>query len=726
MADNVAARPIADRHQRLQLFFSADLAGGTTFKNQYPVERVNYSQAWPTVFEQFFREFERAFRQEVTSAREELSDDAWIAPPPKLWKINGDELLFTELVYPDQRRRNPALGTSLRTFVRLVQKYDEIYLAKGMGVRGCIWTAGFPLRNKSVRITEGDIEIIKRDHMQRDEDTGDYEPDSTVVTDYVGRDMDLGFRLAALALPMRVVCSFDVAQFVTALPDQSSLAVYHVGWRPLRGILRGLPYPILWLEAGDAPSTRHPWETAREHTTPEISALLGGDARLTQAQFDQLAKKLDGQFPEHMIRAYPSSSEMSPDHRVPWTANQTLDPTQEILVGESDGDEIAAWADEVATITLDDLNQILLLLQEHPDQVEDLRNVLFEVARHDSYAAWELKHELEGRLFRLHRSLAFASDDQRRLLEALRLVERDVLRVKLNARESQIFLTDGLWVSPSIRVFPFIDESDLVMRACHEQGWIEWATCVIDPAAGCGHNLLRYEGKGVRRYGFDRSARAVVFAAVNALLNGVTETVFGVNDVRQGIPPVFSASEMERVLVVANMPFALVPNPDAMARSADGGRYGYQLTLDLLQAIDGLTGSLDDRSDLRSVVLAYTVGAKASDHWVVPDAAYEMFGARAIADGDDAVAGAMWHLWREERLWRVNGKKEEPNPMPLVRLERKADCRFYVREDARREAVRAEYRSLTAELEQRGYDHLAYGVLMTRHPLRTGARRVEA
>jgi hypothetical protein len=714
--------PIADRHQRLQMFFSADLSGGTAFKNQYPVERIGYAQAWPTVFEQFFREFERAFRDRVTAAREEESDDAWIAPPPQLWKINGDELLFTELVYPDLRRRNPALSTSLLAFVELVKKYDEIYLAKGLGVRGCIWTAGFPLRNKALRIADSDIAILKRDlDLQGDQDGGGFAPGTVAVADYVGRDMDLGFRLAALAPPKRVVCSFDVAQFVTALPDASRLAVYHVGWQPLKGILRGLPYPILWLESGDTPHPRHPWETSPDHSSAEVTALLRGDVRLTKARFDELANELDGQFPEHMIRAYPSSTEMSIDHRVTWTANQPLDPTQEIAIDEAGKADLAAWADEIATITLDDLNQILLLLQENPDRAAELRAILLEVADHESYAAWEDKYEFHGKLFRLHRSLAFANDDQRRLLEGLRLVQKDVLRVKLHARGSGVFMTDGLWVSPSIRVFPFADESDLVMRACAEQGWMDWATCVIDPAVGCGHNLLRYEGSGVRRYGFDRSARAVAYAAINTVLNDVAQTTVGVSDIRRGIRPVFTTAEAERVLVVANMPFALVPNPDTIARSTDGGRYGYRLTLDVLEAVDALADALDERSELRCVVLAYSVGSKQNDKWVVPDETYERFGKRtAPLSGDDDGVGAAWHVWRDEKLWRINGKKEQTNPMPLERLELKADCRFYVREDARRDAVRADYRGLTEELAKLGHDHLAYGAVVVRHPRRAG------
>lgn len=422
-----------------------------------------------------------------------------------------------------------------------------------------------------------------------------------------------------------------------------------------------------------------------------------------------------------MIRAYASSEEMSdPDHRVTWRANQTIDPTVELSIVQSSGADLTAFADEVATITLDDLNQILLLLQENPDRAEELRTILLEVARHESYSRWEDEYEFEGQLFRLHRSLAFANDDQRRLLEGLRLVHRDVLRVKLNARDSQVFITDGLWVSPSIRVFPFVDESDLVIRSCVEQGWMDWATCVIDPAVGCGHNLLRYQGQDVRRYGFDRSARAIAYAAINTLINGV-DAIVGVNDVRKGIPPVFAACEGERVLVLANMPFALVPNPDTLARSTDGGREGYKLTFELLEAVDALAARLDDRSELRCVTLAYSVGSKQAGAWKVPEKAYELFGKKAESgrDGQEDL-GAQWRLFPDEKLWRVNGKKEQSNPMPLTRMETKADCRFYVREDARRAAVRNDYRVLAEELRKSGLDHLAYGALLIRHPHRAG------
>ncbi len=706
MADKIAT-PVADRRQHLRLFMSADLAGGTNFKNQRRVEGSRASAStWPRVFETFFLDFGGAFRKKVKDSREEESDHAWVAPPPRLWKINGDEIIFTELIYPEDEKRHVTLGTSLRAFVETVQAFDAELIPLGMGVRACAWTAGFPLRNKYLRIVDGNIDIIPG-RTPVDPETGDYEPTARTVMDYIGRDIDLGFRLAALAPPKRVGCSFDIAQFVTEFPDQRVLTVHHVGWQPLKGILGGMPYPILWLEATEKPEPRHPWERDGV-ASDEVNSLLRGNAQITKDKFDALAKQLDNQFPQHMIRAYASSDHMPKEHRVTWwNANEPDDPTDDITAGETAAmpqDEYSVDPEQVETITMDDLNQILLYLQEEPDARRLLRKVLLEVAHHQAYDAWIEHAEYQGLLFRLHRSLAFHSNEERRLLERLGLVESDALRVKLHARGDDVFMTDGLWVSSAIRVFPFIDESDLVMKACTTHGLTDWATCVIDPAVGCGHNVLRYHADGCRRYGFDRSARAVAYAAINALINDSGDAVVGVNDIRHGIPPLFAAEE-ERVLVVANMPFSLVATPNTMARTSEGGRYGYELTVAMFDAVDRLAASLPLSCELRCVTVAYSIGVADEDTWVVNEKAIERFGANQVE----------WNLWEDENLWRVNGKKEEPNPMPLTALKRKADCQFYVRVDANRDKVRKAYSRLTSELKKKGYTHLGYGAAAVTH-----------
>ena len=149
--------------------------------------------------------------------------------------------------------------------------------------------------------------------------------------------------------------------------------------------------------------------------------------------------------------------------------------------------DFTALATSSETITLDDLNQVLLALQEHEDLIPNLKRVLKAIAEHDTYHAWKSSYQYEEFLYRLPPDLTFQTDAQRRLLETLFLVKDDVLRVRVNRSGSYIFITDGFWVPASIRVFPDIDESDLLIRRCRELGLMDWPTAVIDVASGCGH-----------------------------------------------------------------------------------------------------------------------------------------------------------------------------------------------------------------------------------------------
>jgi hypothetical protein len=716
MSDKVEQVNKAHRSTQLRVFFSVDLVGGTAYKSRGPADDFSSVQSWPNRFEGFFREFTRSFKKRVNSAR--MGSKAAIVPPPELWKINGDELLFTELVYAEPEQRHAALKSSLRTFLELVHETDERYLGEGLGVRACAWTAGFPLRNKRLQIVQGGIELLEDDAGRADPDTGPGRSVPVTVNDYIGRDMDLGFRLAANAPPGRVICSLDLAEFVLGLPSPQGLSVWQAGWTRLKGILDGQPYPLLWLEGPKPADARHPWdESANEFASPEMREFLSRKHALSAEEFARLAKRVRDLSAGELIVPYASLVEMPMQHEKEYRTPVNPASTRELRAGdepEMTASDFAVSSGHAETITLDDLNQVLLWSQDNPQGASELSEILKEIAGHPTYREWSEEQQFEGDLFRLHHSLAFASDDKRWLLESKLLVKNDALRVKINLCGDQVFITDGLWVDPSIRAFPFSDESDLVIQACEESGWMGWATCVVDPATGCGHNLLRYRGDDVRRYGFDRNSRALAYAGINAALNGVASTSFANGDIRNGVPPVFDQEKDEKVLVVANMPFALVPNRDQIARSAQGGRHGYELTWELIDALDNLAGQLSRGSELRCVILAYSVGCEDTDSWVVPEYAAKRFGS----------AGTDWRLWPDEKLWRVNGKKEQDNPMPLELLKLKADCRFYVRGDVDPEQLRREYEQLTQALAEEGHHDLAYGVITAQVPLHRRLRRL--
>jgi hypothetical protein len=698
---------LPDRRQQLRVFFSADLVNGTAFKSRRATERFPPSgplPPWPVRFEEFFHDFRFGFEQHVREARRENLEARSIVAEPVLWKLNGDEVLFNELAYPDDRELYPGLATAVAEFVKLVVKFDADLLPEGMGLRGCVWTAGFPIRNRRVQVQQGpDIRVIASE--SRDHETGEYLFPPAAVTDYIGRDMDLGFRIAATTPPGRVSCSLDVAERLTAARAASSadyepVHVFRVGWRILKGIGDGHPYPLFWLDTNAVPRKRRPWDDAAEHSTDETRFVLEspGQALCSEAEVLGLAETLRRQLPDHYIKAYASTAEMIQDHERTWREGLPADHT---ALGPAPVTS-AVPPETVPTITLDDLNQVQILLQTEPARVEALRDVLTQIAAHPAYREWEAVSQYASSLFVIPSELTFGGDERRRLLEALGLAVDDVLRIKINVTAGQVFVTDGLWVHQDFRTFPFVDESDLLHARCAELDWDRWATCVLDPATGAGHNALRYPHPQARRYGFDINARALSYASINAALNGVGGSTFGINDIREGLPPVFGQSTAERVLVLANMPIGLSPFEGTLPRSAEGGRYGYERTMEALRAVHELEGLLDGESRLRALILSYSVGNRQDGRWAVPEYAADLFGAERVT----------WHLNEEEMLWRVNGRKEESNPMPLERLERKAECKFHVRRDADRPEIKRGYAKLTAELHDLGFDHLAYGIVV--------------
>jgi hypothetical protein len=352
----------------------------------------------------------------------------------------------------------------------------------------------------------------------------------------------------------------------------------------------------------------------------------------------------------------------------------------------------------------DVLNQVQMEMRKSDDLAASLRGVFEEIASCDAYAEWAELQQFAGVAFSCPPDLEYARTNKTKwLLNRLALADYDEILVRINRTGEHLFLTDGLWVPGTYRVFPFDDESDRIGETCTRLGWDDWATCVIDPAMGCGHNLLRARGDA-RRYGFDINARALSYAAINAAINEVPVGLLGVNDVADGLPPLFNQNRDDNVLVLCNMPFALTPELGTLPRSAEGGRFGYELTLRALDAVAQLATALGPGSELRCLMLAYSVGNLAADSWAVPDYARTIFDAEQVT----------WHLLEDELLWRVNGTKDQPNPMPLKDLELKADCRFYVQPPLKPDDVREGYRALTRELEHEGYDHLAYGVVEIR------------
>ena len=713
------------REQKLRVFFSADLANATDYKARHsrtgflrqdwsrqPLESeamgrwlARYWQdTWPSFFGQFFQDFARAFFSHIRGARA----DAGITPPlarplPTLWKINGDEILFVDFIYPEHEPESGDLVySSVKAFVQTVKEFDTRLLPKGIGVRGCVWSNGFPIRNSELIVEYGKIPVIAS-HRALDDGDASASADELQrnrVLDYIGPDIDLGFRLASATPAARVACSLDVAWRLVAgartPPRPNPVQIHHVGWRSFKGIAAGNPYPLLWLEVTD-PAPRQPWDESESFGSPETKVLLSGQSKQTSDSIRQLAAGMWKALPEYLIRPYASAQEMDRSHEALWRALNSTGVEVGPIYVQGDGSGRVR-----ASVEQDVLDQLHRIIRSDPEERAVLRDVLRQIAARDEYAEWERTEQYSGSPFLLPPNVHLRNDAEQRALERFGLVGGDELRVRISTDGETLLLTDGLWVPREVRVFPFRDESDLLLRHAREMVLTEWTTFLVDPGTGCGHTVLRFaNGMPIARCGFDVSARALTYAALNACINDIDSPLLALHDIDVGLPRFLSGVVGERILILANMPFALSPRSIRNDVSLGGGPYGYELTTAVFEAMKRAEDENEGRSEFRAVVLAYSVGRKLDEQWYVAERARAIFGHERIT----------WHLLEDERLWRVNGKKEQPNPMPLSALSLKAECRFTFPERTDRAALARDYDALTDRLRQEGFDHLAYGIV---------------
>jgi hypothetical protein len=346
-------------------------------------------------------------------------------------------------------------------------------------------------------------------------------------------------------------------------------------------------------------------------------------------------------------------------------------------------------------ITADELSLISRQLKPNYTLASELLDILKDIFNNPQYQQWLISEQFSGQLFGV--------DEKYRDHEFLNkngLVKDGQLQVKINSLQDCIFLTDGLWIPKQHRVFPFSDESANLLRHMKEKQLDEVATTLIDFSCGCGHHGLSIS-QMQQRYSFDVSHRAVIYTSINSLLNQIPNVFIKQNDISDGIPKELSKLVTRNILFLTNMPFGIAPLANVLPLTSDGGITGATWSFKALEAIKTFAMNTPDRDSLHVSMLCYTVGNKQQDKWEVVEKAEELFGESKVS----------WKLLEDQTMWRINGKKEQPNPMNLAEgLPKKADCQFYVSDDDR-ERVRTEYHNLAKSLNNSDWEYLGYGII---------------
>ena len=256
---------VGDR-QGIRLFFSADLAGSTALKN---VEQENAVQKlathWPIIFQQFFSEITDGFIKAADEAKSQYKQEAYPCNI-HLWRMVGDEILF----YSSPVSKYEHVQILCHAFVKTVEIYDKAFKQKGLGVKGTIWSAGFPIRNKLIRIDPKVAPYFWIDDLSDDPTLDTNKKNAIwhseqVQADFLGPEIDLGFRLTSCTRPGRTVISLDTAVFIAkaSIIEKCQTRSFHVGWKVLKGVFGEKPYPIIWIDTlkhNNPPKSRTSYE----------------------------------------------------------------------------------------------------------------------------------------------------------------------------------------------------------------------------------------------------------------------------------------------------------------------------------------------------------------------------------------------------------------------------------------------------------------------------------
>jgi hypothetical protein len=219
------------------MFMSVDLSGSTAFKSQ--AQGDGESPEWLEAFEAFYREVPLIMMGQIAAAFA-MEDEV---PHSGVWKVVGDEIIF--MAHPRTPREAQLLSVA---FYRTVINYDrKIFQRWPLRIKGCCWAAQISVRNREIEIPE----MLGTN-------------DNQVYVDYLGPDVDTGFRLAARAGRGQVVISSNLVQLLAGMQEPEGIQFHEIGRKVLKGVCNGRPYPLFLMTMPDCMPQTWEWEAEED------------------------------------------------------------------------------------------------------------------------------------------------------------------------------------------------------------------------------------------------------------------------------------------------------------------------------------------------------------------------------------------------------------------------------------------------------------------------------
>ena len=218
---------------KVLLFFSFDIVNSTAYKMM--------TEHWSLIIKELLKTVQRGV----------IKSDA--LERSSLWRVIGDEVVFVLPVQSEESIEN-AIEAIFRLLMRLTTSIktgkffetlssqciskEQINLLKMQNVlmlKAAAWVAA--VSEQGIYSNYDNIEV----RYQIDEK-------NKFIVDYLGKDMDAGFRVKALAQSRQLIVSFELAKIIHEVTIRKNLqnTLYIMGYEKLKGVWNGSLYPIIW------------------------------------------------------------------------------------------------------------------------------------------------------------------------------------------------------------------------------------------------------------------------------------------------------------------------------------------------------------------------------------------------------------------------------------------------------------------------------------------------
>lgn len=247
---------------RLRLFLSVDMVGSTDFKASSGAEDEGKPYPkWVPLLKHFYASLPFLIKEKYEAnhkpyfSEEECKNDY-----PHVWKYLGDEILFSVYV-----RNLTHLTLCLDAFFQALDEYGnylERYEPK-VDVKGCGWVAHFPVPNVTIaNLPFGETSSTDETTFDKDthynkghnqdyiteeqEKAADQKPH---LYDFLGKDIDTGFRISKFAAPdlfaMTVELAWLLAESVHRKLMHKEIKFSFHNFQSLKGVIGGRDYPVI-------------------------------------------------------------------------------------------------------------------------------------------------------------------------------------------------------------------------------------------------------------------------------------------------------------------------------------------------------------------------------------------------------------------------------------------------------------------------------------------------